>query len=223
MGSIGFFTAPQGESPNLHNLHIVGYGDDFIEALNTSDDSGKYMLYQCVLLDGSPMNIMPMCRTSTPIKTKPLIYLDTSAISHLAQEDAPDKLQATQAFWKAAKAGKFRLTLSDATLSELYRCPSDRRRYLFDQLGNVVYTIILTAGVTEIQQLAYQLRKLHALPMSSVMDSVHLAAAICLECDVVASWNFKHMTRAVTIQRARPLTRRPLTILSPAQIMEVYG
>lgn len=50
------------------------------------------------------------------------VYLDTSAVSHLAQEDVPGRMADTLRFWGRAERGDFDLFLSQTTLDEIGRC-----------------------------------------------------------------------------------------------------
>ncbi len=50
------------------------------------------------------------------------VYLDTSVISHLLQEDVPEKMADTRKLWEMFKAGKYDVYLSTVTLRELQKC-----------------------------------------------------------------------------------------------------
>ncbi len=58
------------------------------------------------------------------------IYLDTSVISYLAQEDLPEKMESTKNLWEKFKAEKYDLYLSTVTLQELDDCPEPKRSIL---------------------------------------------------------------------------------------------
>ncbi len=47
------------------------------------------------------------------------VYLDTSVISHLLQEDAPEKMADTLKLWEMFKDGKYDVYLSTVTLEEV--------------------------------------------------------------------------------------------------------
>ena len=46
------------------------------------------------------------------------VYLDTSVISHLLQEDVPEKMADTRQLWEMFKNGKYDVCLSAVTLRE---------------------------------------------------------------------------------------------------------
>jgi predicted nucleic acid-binding protein len=47
------------------------------------------------------------------------VYLDTSVISHLQHEDAPEKITNTLKLWEEIKSGKYTMVISDVTLDEI--------------------------------------------------------------------------------------------------------
>lgn len=50
------------------------------------------------------------------------VYLDTSVISYLEQEDAPEKMAETRQLWEIFKQGKYDIYLSTVTLEEIENC-----------------------------------------------------------------------------------------------------
>ncbi len=50
------------------------------------------------------------------------VYLDTSVISYLQQEDAPERMKDTLALWAEFEAGKYEVYLSQVTLDEVGMC-----------------------------------------------------------------------------------------------------
>ena len=59
------------------------------------------------------------------------VYLDTSVISHLLQEDVPEKMADTRQLWEMFRAGKYDVYLSTVTLEEVDACPEPKRNSLF--------------------------------------------------------------------------------------------
>ena len=68
------------------------------------------------------------------------VYLDTSVISYLDQDDAPERMKDTQALWKRFEQGEFEIYLSQVTLKEVGRCPEPKRSRLYDCLDNIAFT-----------------------------------------------------------------------------------
>ena len=85
---------------------------------------------------------------------KPKVYLDTSVISHLAHEDAPEKMSATRELWRLFQESQFDIALSVTTLYELDKCPDPPKSTLFDFLAQIKYeTYEMTFAVESIADL----------------------------------------------------------------------
>lgn len=136
--------------------------------------------------------------------TKLKVYLDTSVISHLAQDDAPEKMADTLALWELFKAGAFEVYLSTVTLSELNNCPEPKRSLLFDFITQIKFTPI---EIDEsMDSVARQLIDMGILTRKSFDDCLHIAAAVIQGCDCIISWNFKHLVNIKTIRGVRAIT-----------------
>ncbi len=70
------------------------------------------------------------------------VYLDTSVISHLLQDDVPEKMTDTRQLWEMFRAGKYEVYLSTVTLEELKGCSEPKKSQLFDYLGLIDYTLV---------------------------------------------------------------------------------
>ncbi len=55
------------------------------------------------------------------------VYLDTSVISYLSQEDAPERMKDTLKLWKDFENGKYDIYLSQITLDEIEKCAESKR------------------------------------------------------------------------------------------------
>ena len=150
------------------------------------------------------------------------IYLDTSIISHL---DAPDALKEqadTRKLWEDMQAGKYEVVVSDVVIDELEGCPEPKLSYLRSMLGGISY-----ADITRSLEAA-RLRDLYfevgGLPPKSRLDALHIAIATVNSCNIILSWNFKHIVnyRAMTAVDAVNIKEgyAPLRILSPTMLLE---
>ena len=150
------------------------------------------------------------------------VYLDTSVISHLAQEDVPEKMADTLKLWDMFKAGKYNVYLSTVTLEEISDCPEPKKSKLFDYLGQIDYTPIEIT--TDMSEIAQQLINMGILTKKSYDDCQHIAAAVIYECDCIISWNFKHIVNIKTIRGVRAITNlngyKPIEILNPSVLLE---
>jgi len=135
---------------------------------------------------------------------KKRIYLDTSVISYLRQEDVPDRMAETLEFWEVLKRGRYEVYISEIVIAEITRCAEPKRSELFALLEEI--------------------RHLKILPPKSEDDRRHIAAAIFGGCNIIVSWNFKHMVNVQTIDGVRIICLAnnvaPLDIYPPAILLE---
>ena len=150
------------------------------------------------------------------------VYLDTSVISHLLQEDVPEKMEHTRKLWNMFQAGVYDVCLSSLTLKEVSDCPEPKRSMLRDYLKLINYS---TFEITqETSDVARQLIKMWVLTEKSFDDCQHIGAAVINDCDCIISWNFRHIVNIKTIRGVRAITNlegyRPIEIWSPSVLLE---
>ncbi|MDR0573454.1 MAG: hypothetical protein LBG96_05400 [Tannerella sp.] len=132
------------------------------------------------------------------------IYLDTSVISYLDQQDAPERMAETHILWDKIKNGEFKAVISDITLSEINDCTEAKKNILFEYLAQINYELIETTEDT--LRVAGQFVYLGILQQRSFDDCQHIAAAIVSECDIIVSWNFKHIVNHKTMMGVKAIT-----------------
>jgi predicted nucleic acid-binding protein len=161
--------------------------------------------------------------TEAAAMEKSLMYLDTSVISHLEQEDALEKMIQTRMFWEKAKAGEFAIAVSEVTLQELRKCSEGKREKLLNHLNEVPYSFIERTG--EIDALAEKFIENHILTAKSLDDCRHIACSIVHNCDMIVSWNFKHIVNYKTINGVKKITlmtgHKPVMIYTPAMVLSL--
>ena len=149
------------------------------------------------------------------------LYLDTSVIGNLDALDAPDKQADTLMLWDDIIDGEYDVFLSYVVFAELDRCPEEKRRVLMRYIAQIQYNNIEASA--EITALADEFIKHGILKQKSHDDAQHLAAAMVAGCDVVASWNFKHMVNHKTINGVKivsALTKyRDVSIYTPMMLL----
>lgn len=150
------------------------------------------------------------------------IYLDTSVISYLKQEDTPEKMEDTQLLWKDIKADKYNILVSDVTFTEIDNCSEPKRTFMRECLAEIKYMYVLKND--ESQRLSDLYFKFGGLPPKSKDDALHIAIATINDCDIILSWNFKHIVnlRAMTTVEAVNIKEsyKLLRILSPSSLLE---
>ena len=115
---------------------------------------------------------------------KKKIYLDTSVISYLRQEDSPKEMQDTQEFWEILKKDEYDVYISEVVVNELSQCAEPKRTELLTLLSEIQYNDIAVENNLEIIVLADEIKKLNIVPPKSENDRRHIAAAVFSECDI---------------------------------------
>jgi len=87
------------------------------------------------------------------------------------------------------------------TLREVRRCHQPKQANLVNYLGEIEYEVLNDSD--EVKALAKAYVENGVLAMKNENDCVHMAFASTSECNVIVSWNFKHMLRLKTIQGVR--------------------
>ena len=150
------------------------------------------------------------------------LFLDTSIISHLFAEDAPDKMADTLKLWEEIKTGIYDVIISDVAIQEILRCPEPKQSILFEHLAEIDYQQIEITN--EINSITSQIIKLGILKEKNRDDCLHIATAVANQCDYILSWNFKHMVNVKTIKGVRAITNlcgyNNIDIIQPTMLVE---
>ena len=124
------------------------------------------------------------------------IYLDTSVISHLQANDAPEKMVCTLKLWEEIKKGEYLVAISEVVISEIDDCPEPKKTALQQYLNELKYEkIVLNGDIVELAN-SYIAQKI--LPAKCLEDALHIAAATIHGCHAIISWNFKHIVNLKT-------------------------
>lgn len=151
------------------------------------------------------------------------VYLDTSVISYLMQIDVPDKMGKTLTLWEEFKIGNYKVCLSDVTIAEINKCDPKKLEYCNQKLGEIEYEKLeVTDAVFD---LVDEIVRAGILPEKSLEDCQHIALAVLNKCDIIISWNFKHLVNIRTIQGIRKITQLKgyddIEILTPATLLDM--
>jgi predicted nucleic acid-binding protein len=146
---------------------------------------------------------------------KEKIYLDTSVISHLLHDDVPEKQAVTISLWERIKHGDYDVYLSNVTLNEINECKEDVRKKLNEYIDEIEATMILLEE--EEKELAEKIIEQGILTRKSIDDCYHIACALMSECDIIVSWNIKHLANSRTINGIRGVS-----LLSGYRTIDIY-
>ncbi|MDR0868401.1 MAG: PIN domain-containing protein [Planctomycetota bacterium] len=148
------------------------------------------------------------------------IYLETSLINYLYAPDTPEKMRDTWRLWHEIKEEKYDVIISDVVIAEINRCPNDdKKSKMFAELKQIAYTLITAKDNLDAKKLAGDYIANGGLPPRCQVDALHIAVASLADCDIILSWNFKHIVklramRAVEAVNSRELLKN-IKILSP--------
>ena len=150
------------------------------------------------------------------------VYLDTSVISYLDQQDAPEQMQETREVWELIKAGYYDVFISDVVLRELGDCKEEEKRnQLIGHLSEINYNLVMVDDA--VVQLAEKIVANGVLRQKNIDDCQHIAAAILSDCDIIVSWNFKHIVNVKTIRGIKVITTlegyKDLLIYQPTALL----
>ncbi len=149
------------------------------------------------------------------------IYLDTSVWSFPFHDDAPERRDVTKEFFDQVRADRFDVYLSDLVVEELQAAPELRRTQLLGLVREISPTAFQTT--LEARQLTREFLAAGVVPARFQNDARHIAIALVNECDVVLSWNFKHIvnlkTRRLVNDTSRMLGYGEIEICTPREVL----
>ena len=125
------------------------------------------------------------------------IYLETSAISYLDQPERGDQAADSHRLWEKLKAGEFEAFISPVVVMEIDRCHEPKLSYLREQIRLIQCTLLEETG--EVIALASRYLDAKILRKKNIDDCQHIAYACVYNCDIIVSWNFKHIVNHRTI------------------------
>lgn len=151
------------------------------------------------------------------------IYLDTSVISYLDQQDSPERMVDTQEVWKLLKNNEYEVIISDLVLQEIKDASDEKKEILLEYLAEIKY--VKCEITKEIYELANLIIDEGILKPKSLDDATHIAAAIYSNANLILSWNFKHLVNYNTINGVRQICfkknlNRIIDICSPYVLLD---
>lgn len=145
------------------------------------------------------------------------IYADTSVFGGAFDQEfaAP-----TRTFFEQVRLGRFRVVTSGLVEDELVQAP-EKVRMLFAEILDI-------AEMSDIPGAAVDLRKAYVdagiVGTKSMADALHVASATVLECDVIVSWNFRHIVHLQKIPMYNKVNKAcgfpQIAIHTPQEVIE---
>jgi len=147
------------------------------------------------------------------------IYADTSVFGGVYDREFA---AASRKFFDEVAAGRYDLVVSATVQYEISHAPEQIRRFYQGVVGR--------AEVFRLTPAAVALRDAYldagVLTQKSIEDAAHVALATVLGCQVIVSWNFKHIVNFQKIPKYNAVNElngyTRLDILSPMEVLN-YG
>jgi len=153
---------------------------------------------------------------------KPLqLYAETSVWNFYFADDAPEKRDATIAFFDCLPASPYEVFISLVVSEEIAKAEPTKRRRLLDLLERFEPEVLEVTE--EVVELANQYRMHGAITETKIEDAVHVACATVHELDAVISWNMKHIANLRRQERIRAVNvlngyHKPLSLITPLEV-----
>ena len=133
------------------------------------------------------------------------IYLDTSVISCLQAPETPERMADTLCLWKDIKADIYDVVISDVTIDEINDCPEPKRSFMLNELKKIPLLVI--EAERKVEELSQEFIRLGILKEKNIDDCMHIATALLAKCDIIVSWNFKHIVNDKTIEGVKIISK----------------
>jgi len=150
------------------------------------------------------------------------IYLDTSVISHLDAPDTPEKMADTLKLWRKLEEGIYDIVLSDVVFAELEACDEPKKGLLLAYVEDINFERVESDDA--IVALSSKFIDFGVLKERSLSDCRHIAAALISGCDIIVSWNFKHIVNIKTIRGTRKIAAtggyKDIIICTPTTLID---
>jgi predicted nucleic acid-binding protein len=106
--------------------------------------------------------------------------------------------------WDKLKAGEFEAVVSNIDMDEINKCKPPKKQKLLEMLAQIEYSYIEIDD--KALEIASKFVELAILKEKSFDDCQHIAAAIISRCDIIVSWNFRHIVNLKTIAGVKAVT-----------------
>lgn len=154
------------------------------------------------------------------------IYLDTSVISFLYADDAPEKQEITIDFFdNFIKTGIYQATISEFVLQEIENTGNELlREKLKAAVLDYPIEIVSVTNEDELQRMAYAYISEGVIPAKKLLDALHVAACTVLSINFLVSWNYKHLANISRERRILAVNLEnnyinPLRIITPIELI----
>jgi len=128
----------------------------------------------------------------------------------------------TNVLWNDFISSKYELFISPVVMDEIDKCSEPRRSQMIQKLSELQIQIL--AKMDHVENLAREYIKGNVLKEKNFDDCLHIAFAVVYNCDIIVSWNFKHLVNYKTINKTKIVNAvnhyREISIVSPTMLIE---
>jgi predicted nucleic acid-binding protein len=154
------------------------------------------------------------------------LYIETSVANMLFTLKVPEKRIITERLFEEIREGIHKIVVSSVFLDEVRKTPSVFLRYQLEGIIKVYDAEVI--NVTEdVENVADAYIQAQAFTENNYADALHVAVAVCGGCEVIVSWNFRHIVRAWTMKRVVEVNRRlglpDVIICTPEEVIGDVG
>ena len=109
----------------------------------------------------------------------------------------------------------YNVYISNLAIGEINNCSQSKKNILYDYLSQISFNSVTSSD--EAIEIAHQIIKQGILNQKSFDDCLYLGMAVSNECDIVVSWDFKHMINIKTIHGVRSIS-----IANGCKMIDIY-
>ena len=152
------------------------------------------------------------------------IYLDASAIGYLDEQSSPKDMNDMLTLWEYIKQGRYDVALSEVTLNEIHANKNtDKVDTLIQYLSMISYEVVEVNE--EVEKIAALVKRNELLISDKHQnDRLHIGCAVVNGCDVLISYNFRHLVNVRIIKGVRGIASLSgysnIDIMPPTMLVE---
>lgn len=144
-------------------------------------------------------------------------YIDTSVLGEVFDDEFRE---ATSAFFQQARQGRFDIVVSVLVQEEISSAPDNVRGFF----GSVIEYAEATTPSRESIVLQQAYLDAGVVTRKWADDALHVATATVAECDMIVSWNFKHIVHYDKKRKYNAVNALHgyggIDILTPAEVID---
>jgi len=151
----------------------------------------------------------------------PKIYLDTSVLGVLVAPNKRNHELNTHHLWNRCKDGKYKVFISGTVVDEIEDAPEPIKTQIWQAINTIDINILEKSE--DVEHLANEYIKQGILTNKQFDDCMHIAYAAFYKCDVLVTWNMRHLANDKTNDGVKTVNLKNgiglIKIMSPAILL----